>query len=112
MRRTWPRSLIGWTRLLAGRFRDPMVGREVLFGTIIGIVAYQGYWLSAALGLRLGHTTTYFARETALDPIRTFAGDRLIGLVVAIELAIGTTFIYLLFRRRSAGPAASSPSGP
>jgi len=31
-RRQWPRVLISWGRLLAGRWRDPMVGRDVLIG--------------------------------------------------------------------------------
>src|SRR5207245_5320331 len=35
-RRRWPKLLIGWTRLLSGRFRDPMVGRDVLIGTVVG----------------------------------------------------------------------------
>ncbi|MCB9834205.1 MAG: serine/threonine protein kinase [Planctomycetes bacterium] len=40
LRRFWPRSLVGWTRLAAGRWRDPMVGREFLIGmaTAIGVV--------------------------------------------------------------------------
>jgi hypothetical protein len=37
VRRKWPHLLISWSRLLAGRFRDPMVGRDVLFGTLTGI---------------------------------------------------------------------------
>jgi hypothetical protein len=32
VRRRWPRALISWTRLVAGRVRDPLVGRDVLFG--------------------------------------------------------------------------------
>ena len=31
-RRIWPQVMIGWTRLLAGGWRDPMVGRSVLIG--------------------------------------------------------------------------------
>jgi serine/threonine-protein kinase len=31
-RRRWPRLLIAWSRLLAGRWRDPMVGRDALIG--------------------------------------------------------------------------------
>ncbi|MEZ4386979.1 MAG: serine/threonine-protein kinase [Candidatus Krumholzibacteriia bacterium] len=31
-RRIWPSTLIGWTRLLGGRWRDPMVGRSILIG--------------------------------------------------------------------------------
>lgn len=36
VRRRWPQVLIGWTRLLAGGWRDPLVGRELLIGTIAG----------------------------------------------------------------------------
>jgi serine/threonine-protein kinase len=32
VRRRWPETLISWSRLLAGRFRDPLVGRDVLLG--------------------------------------------------------------------------------
>jgi serine/threonine-protein kinase len=38
VRRKWPHLLISWTRLLSGRFRDPMVGRDVLLGTLGGLV--------------------------------------------------------------------------
>jgi serine/threonine-protein kinase len=37
IRRYWPRTLITWTRVLSGRFRDPMVGRDLLFGTLFGV---------------------------------------------------------------------------
>jgi hypothetical protein len=38
-RRFWPQLLIGWTRLLSGRVRDPHVGRDVLVGSAVGTVA-------------------------------------------------------------------------
>jgi hypothetical protein len=34
-----PQLLIGWTRLLSGRVRDPLVGRDVLIGVAAGTVA-------------------------------------------------------------------------
>jgi len=37
VRRRWPRMLISWNRLLAGRWRDPMVGRDVLLGGLAEI---------------------------------------------------------------------------
>ena len=37
-RKKWPEQLISWTRLLAGRVRDPMVGRDVLIGVVGGLV--------------------------------------------------------------------------
>jgi predicted Ser/Thr protein kinase len=36
VRELWPRTLGCWSRLLAGRFRDPFVGRDVLLGCTIG----------------------------------------------------------------------------
>jgi serine/threonine-protein kinase len=32
LRRRWPDTLVSWNRLLMGRFRDPLVGRDLLFG--------------------------------------------------------------------------------
>jgi serine/threonine-protein kinase len=31
-RRLWPRMLVSWVRVLEGRFRDPLVGRDLLVG--------------------------------------------------------------------------------
>jgi serine/threonine-protein kinase len=39
VRRFWPQLLIGWTRLLSGRVRDPLVGRDLLVGVAAGTVA-------------------------------------------------------------------------
>jgi serine/threonine-protein kinase len=36
VRRRWPEVIIGWTRLLAGEFRDPLVGRDILIGSVLG----------------------------------------------------------------------------
>jgi serine/threonine-protein kinase len=37
LRRTWPEPLVSWTRLVNGQYRDPMIGRDVLMGTVIGL---------------------------------------------------------------------------
>ncbi|HEV7498794.1 MAG TPA: hypothetical protein VGQ33_02270, partial [Vicinamibacteria bacterium] len=36
VRRQWPETLVSWTRVLAGRHRDPAVGRDLLVGAAIG----------------------------------------------------------------------------
>jgi serine/threonine-protein kinase len=36
VRRRWPGRIIGWSRLLAGGWRDPLVGRDVLVGALAG----------------------------------------------------------------------------
>ncbi len=38
VRRQWPKSIISWSRLLAGSWRDPVVGRDILVGIALGIV--------------------------------------------------------------------------
>jgi hypothetical protein len=38
VRKHWPDSLISWARLLAGRIQDPLVGRDVLVGGIVGVL--------------------------------------------------------------------------
>src|SRR5207253_8122847 len=37
VRRHWPNRIISWTRLLSGDLRDPLVGRDVLIGALLGI---------------------------------------------------------------------------
>ena len=36
VRRRWPGWIISWSRLLAGDYRDPLVGRDILVGAVIG----------------------------------------------------------------------------
>ena len=38
VRRLWPELLVSWVRLIKGRVRDPLVGRDALIGTLIGIL--------------------------------------------------------------------------
>ncbi|MBS1790713.1 MAG: serine/threonine protein kinase [Acidobacteria bacterium] len=37
VRRRWPHRIIAWSRLLAGHFRDPLVGREFLVGSLFAV---------------------------------------------------------------------------
>lgn len=37
VRRRWPGRIISWTRLVAGDFRDPLIGRDILIGAVLGI---------------------------------------------------------------------------
>ncbi len=37
-RRTWPKAMVSWQRILSGNWRDPLVGRDVLIGTFSGAV--------------------------------------------------------------------------
>ena len=49
VRRHWPELLISWTRLLSGRFRDPLPGRDLLAGILFGCVIALGSHITNAL---------------------------------------------------------------
>ena len=38
MRKYWPDGLISWARLIGGKYRDPIVGRDVLLGATAGVL--------------------------------------------------------------------------
>jgi hypothetical protein len=54
VRRYWPHGVLGWSRLLQGRFRDARVGRDVLAGLATGaavhLIVSARYPLQWALG--------------------------------------------------------------
>ena len=63
VRRLWPQSLISWTRLLDGRWRDPLVGRHLLLGSLFG------------LALNLVQQTRMLAPQWLGRPLRQFQGS-------------------------------------
>ena len=53
VRRRWPELLFSWSRLLSGRFRDPLVGRDLLAGILIGalmMLLYEAAVCDSQLG--------------------------------------------------------------
>jgi serine/threonine-protein kinase len=66
VRRLWPEMMVSWMRLLDGRFRDPLVGRDMLMGCLLGgllvLVQRLYQWVPTELGYfaprpdRLGNT--------------------------------------------------------
>jgi len=68
-RRIWPRWLVSWVRLLDGRFRDPLVGRDALVGAIFGI--------GCALLLDLYHL---LPRWLSLPTPELWAGQEIVAL--------------------------------
>ncbi len=55
-RRLWPHMLVSWVRLLGGRFRDPLVGRDLLIGALYGtgsaVIAGVTGWIPEVVGIR------------------------------------------------------------
>lgn len=93
VRRRWPQTLIAWSRIMEGRLRDPVVGRDLLVGILFAIctmaIVFLIAWLSsaslvreslyAALGVR--QTVAWFLTTTAESTINSAAMFFLIFLL-------------------------------
>jgi serine/threonine-protein kinase len=54
IRRRWPQAIITWSRLISGQLRDPLVGRDILFGVMFGVGWLLIFVLVFALLARTG----------------------------------------------------------
>jgi hypothetical protein len=54
VRRHWPQTIISWSRLLSGAVRDPLVGRDILFGVILGVGWTLIFQIRAIPMMRMG----------------------------------------------------------
>ena len=98
LRRTWPHTLISWSRLMAGRFRDPLVGRDVLVGVIGGAsyvcLLYSGNLIPVALGG--APQFPFISAVPALSATREALAVPLHWLFVSVLLALGVLLQLLL----------------
>jgi serine/threonine-protein kinase len=98
LRRRWPHTLISWNRLLVGRFRDPLVARDVLAGLALGLGVLLSTWVA--------ESTPWFASPsmlgtnvvTVLSSPRHLAFSLLLGLCLAVVYSVSMLFILYLLR--------------
>src|SRR5215469_9831882 len=50
----WPQTIVSWTRLTSGKWRDAMVGRDMLFGTALGLAWTLVFFAGYAFDMRMG----------------------------------------------------------
>lgn len=109
VRRRWPETLISWSRLLAGQFRDPRVGRDVLIGVAC-------MWLVmaplSALGIAYGTgTVPPFGGLDYLSGPRYFFAKLFAGVGLSVGVGLVLLVLVLLlrlaFRREWAAMAAT-----
>jgi hypothetical protein len=101
VRRFWPDSLLGWSRLVAGHVRDPRVGRDVLTGAVFGIALDFVALGKARIPPQFGYPALYpvygFAIDLLAGPGRLVAGW--IGAAMgALEGALMTILVFVVFR--------------
>lgn len=94
VRRSWPQVLTAWSRLLAGRWRDPLVGRSLLLGAVAG----------AAAGMlhQSGNLASFLTTGVAADAGRASPLDWLsirwgfVGLAAVAIAAPLMSFLYVV----------------
>jgi serine/threonine-protein kinase len=97
VRRGWPGRIISWSRVLAGGFRDPLVGRDILIGAVCGLgVIFCYFYLSNLVPQGLGYPPRipwFDFPATQLLGVRSFAH----GLTNQIFASLFQSFILLFF---------------
>lgn len=99
MRRRWPHALIGLGKIVTGRARDPLVGRDVLIGSAGG-VALSIVWMVSPIITRLVGGTPPAPRMNllALSGFRYAFSQFLFAIVAGFWFAFVGTMLVLLFR--------------
>ena len=100
VRRRWPATLVSWSRLLAGGFRDPLVGRDVLVGCLfaafLAALGGLGWFVPAWLGYP--PTQPYSGPQSLFLGARTIIADMSNGLFIEVLLALALLFVLVLLR--------------
>lgn len=108
VRRSWPQVLIGWSRLAAGGWRDPLVGRSVLLGGAMFGLTALGSLLNEPLHrvLDLPPAQPAAVNWSVLASARIMVGDLAIRLPAALFNALFFLMLLVLLRLlvRRAGP--------
>ncbi len=100
VRRTWPETLISWTRLLGGRFRDPLVGRDALLGCTFAValtLCHQLHYL-APTWFGLPPPSPLSGALGAIVGPRPFVARFLMNVPEAIYLPMIFLLVLLLLR--------------
>jgi predicted Ser/Thr protein kinase len=97
-RRRWANLIISWNRLLAGDFRDPLVGRDILVGGLLGLahtaVIYSLSLLPLFIGLKRppnpGTDVSY------LQSYKSLWANFLVAPVTGTFMAFGMLLLLIL----------------
>ena len=97
VRRYWPQAIISWTRVLNGRWRDPLVGRDVLYGVILGLFVCLVYGVRFHLEGRFGGPPAS-ASDEYLGSARMAIGAWLRHVPSSITFTLVVFLLLFLFR--------------
>src|SRR5207248_3036849 len=97
VRRRWPHSIISWSRVLLGRWRDPLVGRDILFGLVLGSFWVIVVQMFIGYLIHIGDVPHIGSAEYLLGVRRTL-GAALLLVPADIQATLLFFFLIFLFR--------------
>jgi hypothetical protein len=112
VRRRWPDRLIAWARLVAGKWRDPMVGRDLLIGIVAGLFHGTVSISRRTLGaLATGDAAEPYSGAIVLAGVPAggvahFLSNVSNGIVTALSLMTVLVILTIVLRRRWLAVAA------
>ncbi|MGB7555271.1 MAG: protein kinase, partial [Candidatus Korobacteraceae bacterium] len=97
VRRRWPHAIISWSRLMAGQVRDPLVGRDVLYGVLLGMVWALIYSIFYLLRLRAGDAPALGTTDFLLGA-RHVLGSWMWHLATSVQGTLLFFFVMFVLR--------------
>ena len=97
VRRRSPESLISWSRVLAGRLRDPMVGGHVLAGVALGVVTLCGMIVFTPRPFVESSAPFLFQSNAML--LSTWSWLPFIGIIGGLGYALVLNLLWIPVRR-------------
>jgi hypothetical protein len=94
VRRHWPHAIISWSRVLAGKPRDPIVGRDLLYGVILGMIWAIAFQLTNVVAIRHGSLPDLGSTVFLLGTRRVI-GTWLWHLINSLQATL--TFFFMMF---------------
>ena len=94
VRRYWPHSIISWSRILTGRVRDPLVGSDMLFGVLLGVVWIAIFQAAHLTAMHMGAAPQLYS-STFLFGTRQALGAWLSQIPGAIMTTLEFFFLLL-----------------
>ena len=113
VRRTWPHLLIGWSRVLDFRWRDPLVGQALLAGVLYGagVAALGAMPETAGRMLGLAGVEPYYSLP-ALKPAAAYlsnvASSLMRGAIDALAVVALMVILRLMLRKERAAFVATA----
>lgn len=102
VRREYPGTLVSWSRLLEGHFRDPLIGRHLLIGIAAGTAVGVGKLSMVTFPMLLGLPPADAANAVNLIPLaggRVVVGEVLTSLGMAIFYSVFYQLLLLVLLR-------------